>query len=168
MLTPLFDIKYFAKISFKMQRQQRLTKELAKLSRQPTPGISVSAKDDKLNTLEASILGPENTPYEDGVFHLDLLIPDDYPFNPPSIKFITKVYHPNIDDNGRICLDLLKMPPTGSWKPTIGIEGLLIAIRMLLGNPNPKDPLMADIAEEFLTNKKEFEKKAKEYCKKYA
>ncbi|KAK4884793.1 hypothetical protein RN001_001064 [Aquatica leii] len=135
-----------------MQKQQRLLKELGKISRLPPKGISLCAKDEKLNILEANILGPEN----------------NYPFSPPSIKFLTKVYHPNIDDNGRICLDLMKMPPKGSWKPTIGLEGLLIAIRMLLESPNPDDPLMTDIAEEFKSDKEEYIRKAKLFTKEHA
>lgn len=74
---------------------------------------------------------------------------DNYPFNPPNVRFLTKVYHPNIDSGGRICLDLLKAPPKGTWSPGLTIEGLLVAIQMLLGSPNADDPLMADIAEEF-------------------
>ncbi|KAK9710751.1 Ubiquitin-conjugating enzyme [Popillia japonica] len=151
-----------------MQREQRLKRELSKFEKKPPKGIWFSPKEDKLNIFEASLIGPENSPYSDGLFKLEILIPDNYPFLPPSIKFLTKVYHPNIDDNGRICLDLIKMPPAGNWKPTIGIEGLLIAIQMLLQNPNPNDPLMADIAEEFVNDKKEFERKAKLWCDKYA
>ncbi|XP_017773412.1 PREDICTED: ubiquitin-conjugating enzyme E2 T-like [Nicrophorus vespilloides] len=150
-----------------MQRNTRMARELKRLEEAPPPGISVSAKENKLNLLEAQILGPPDSPYANSLFNLEILIPDNYPFTPPSIKFLTKVYHPNIDDNGRICLDLIKMPPKGGWKPTIGIENLLIATRMLLENPNPNDPLMADIAAEFINDPKEFEKKAKEHCKLY-
>ncbi|RZC37594.1 UQ con domain containing protein [Asbolus verrucosus] len=149
-------------------QQQRLSRELAKISNSPPPGISVSPKNDKLNVLDAQIIGPENTPYRNGIFKLEILIPGKYPFTPPSIKFVTKVYHPNIDDNGRICLDLIKMPPKGSWRPTIGLEGLLIAVRMLLESPNPDDPLMADIAEEYKTCNSEFVRKAKLFTEKHA
>ncbi|KAF5275021.1 hypothetical protein FQA39_LY06958 [Lamprigera yunnana] len=145
----------------KMQKEQRLLKELDKVSKSHPQGISLSAKDDKLNVLEAIILGPKDTPYEQGTFYLEVLIPNNYPFSPPAIKFVTKVYHPNIDDSGRICLDLIKMPPNGGWKPTIGLEGVLIAIRMLLESPNPEDPLMTEIAEQYKNNRSEYEQKAK-------
>lgn len=134
----------------------------------PPQGICIFPQDDNLNMLKSNITGPEGTPYEKGVFTLQILIPEKYPFAPPSIKFITQVYHPNIDDNGRICLDLIKMPPSGCWKPTIGLEGLLIAVRMLLENPNPDDPLMADIAEEYKNNKQEYTRKARLFTEKYA
>lgn len=150
-----------------MQRQ-RLSRELTKIANSPPQGICVFPKDEKLSVLEAKITGPKETPYQDGVFNLEINVPEKYPFAPPSIKFLTKIYHPNIDDNGRICLDLIKMPPAGNWKPTIGLEGLLIAIRMLLETPNPDDPLMADIAEEFKNYKKDFLTKAKMFTDKYA
>lgn len=148
-----------------MQRQ-RISRELSKITNNPPPGICVFPTD-KQNVIEARIAGPPDTPYAEGVFNLEILIPEKYPFAPPSIRFVTKVYHPNIDDNGRICLDLIKMPPSGNWKPTIGLEGLLIAIRSLLESPNPDDPLMADIAEEYKNFKEEFTRKAKHFTNQY-
>lgn len=149
-------------------QQQRVLRELSRIASCPPQGISVFSKDDKLNMLEAQLVGPDNSPYAKGIFKLEILIPDNYPFSPPSMKFVTKVYHPNIDDSGRICLDLIKMPPKGNWRPTIGLEGLLIALRMLLETPNPDDPLMADIAEEFRNYNSVFTEKAKSWTKKYA
>lgn len=146
-----------------------MLKELAKLAKSPPTGICVSNEQvDQCNKLQATVLGPEDSPYSQGLFQLEILVPDNYPFSPPSIRFVTKVYHPNIDDKGRICLDLLKMPPKGSWRPTIGIEGLLIAVRMLLANPNVNDPLMTEIADECRNNKAEFEGNAKRFTEKYA
>lgn len=150
-------------------QQQRLNKELTKLTNTPPQGICVFRKDDNnSNILEAKLTGPENSPYKTGIFTIEILIPDNYPFSPPNIKFITKVYHPNIDDNGRICLDLIKMPPTGSWKPTISLEGLLIAVRMLLESPNADDPLMDSIAKEYKNNYEEYVQKAIDFTEKFA
>lgn len=71
---------------------------------------------------------------------------DRYPFEPPSVLFRPPVpYHPNIDGGGRICLDMLKMPPSGAWRPTVPLLALLHAIRLLLAEPNPNDPLLPDI-----------------------
>lgn len=64
-----------------------------------------------MNSCSLEITGPEDSPYEDGVFELDLSVTNRYPFEPPKLRFITPIYHPNIDSTGRICLDLLKMPP---------------------------------------------------------
>ena len=73
-----------------------------------------------LKSMRLEITGPENSPYEGGIFELDLSITDRYPFEPPKLRFITPIYHPNIDSTGRICLDLLKMPP--SVKEIKGID----------------------------------------------
>jgi hypothetical protein len=75
----------------------------------------------------------------------NLIIPCRYPFVPPCLRFITPVYHPNIDVAGRICLDLLRLPPKGTWSPVITLSGLLTSLQMLLTQPNPDDPLMTDI-----------------------
>ena len=68
-----------------------------------------------------------------------------YPFEPPEIIFRDAIYHPNVDDKGHICLDFLKMPPKGAWRPTISLVALLNAVRVLLCEPNPDDPLMPEI-----------------------
>lgn len=150
-----------------MQRQQRLVRELNKMEKSPPQGICVTAEENFTN-LKASIVGPSNSPYRNGIFDLKINVPDNYPFSPPTIRFLTKIYHPNIDDSGRICMDLLKLPPAGNWKPTLGLEGLLIALRMLLENPNPDDPLMVEIAAVFKIDKAIYDRKAQEYTEKYA
>ena len=81
-----------------------------------------------------------------------LSLPTRYPFEPPKLRFITPIYHPNIDSTGRICLDLLKMPPSGNWQPSINICVLLTSLRLLMSSPNPLDPLMVDIVHSFQTN----------------
>lgn len=144
-----------------MQRSSRLKRELERLVQNPIEGICCYPKSNDLSNLVATIIGPTGTPYSGGIFQLEVNIPDQYPFEPPRITFQTPVYHPNIDDKGRICMDLLNMPPKGSWKPTIGLKNLLDAVQCLLENPNPEDPLMADIAEEYKFNRQEFERKAR-------
>ena len=65
--------------------------------------------EDKTDTLEAVLLGPPDTPYSGGVFKLEILLPERYPFEPPKLRFVTQIYHPNVDEGGRICLDILKV-----------------------------------------------------------
>lgn len=142
---------------------QRIKRELARFNEHPPEGISLYSKDEKIDSLTAVIIGPHGTPYEGGLFQLEVNISEKYPFEPPRVKFTTPVYHPNIDSTGLICMDLLKMPPKGGWKPTISLENLLMAVQMLLGNPNPDDPLMMEIADEFKYNKAEFERKARAF-----
>lgn len=99
---------------------------------------------------------------------MEIHIPDKYPFEPPRCEFLTRVYHPNIDDQGRICLDILKGPPKGTWNPAISIATMLLSLRVLLANPNPDDPLLVDVANEFKENKTLFNEKAREYTRRYA
>ncbi|CAD6233373.1 GSCOCG00007161001-RA-CDS [Cotesia congregata] len=147
---------------------KRLTRELEKLMKNPTEGIACYQKDDKINHLIVTILGPNGSPYENGVFKLEVEVDDTYPYEPPRMKFVTPVYHPNVDTGGRICMDLLKMPPNGGWKPTFTLENLFVAVQSLLGNPNPDDPLMPNIANEYRFDKSEFERKAREHVQKHA
>ncbi|XP_071454701.1 ubiquitin-conjugating enzyme E2 T-like [Hetaerina americana] len=151
-----------------MQRMIRMKKELDMISKNPQPGISFSLRENSADIFDASILGLEGTPYESGVFKLEVQLSDKYPFEPPRVEFLTPVYHPNVDESGRICLDLLRMPPAGSWRPTILLGGLLHSLRLLLAQPNPDDPLMLGIAEEFKFNNTEYIRKAKDWTKKYA
>lgn len=151
-----------------MQKAPRLKKELERIKKNPPTGIDCYIKEDTIDVLEAKLIGPSGSPYENGLFTIEITVPDKYPFEPPQFKFATKVYHPNIDVEGRICLDLLKMPPNGNWRPTVGLANVLIAIQMLLGNPNPDDPLMAEIGNEYRENKHEFERKAREQTERYA
>ncbi|KAI8889047.1 ubiquitin-conjugating enzyme E2 T, partial [Backusella circina FSU 941] len=139
------------------------------LDRDPPPGVICYQKDDSdLTQLEGFITGPPDSPYENGRFKLDIQIPQNYPINPPQIRFSTKIYHPNIDEGGRICLDILKKGSEGSWSPSQTLSTTLLSLIQLLGYPNPDDPLDADIAKEFQLDHPRFLKKAKDWTLKYA
>ncbi|NXX97350.1 UBE2T enzyme, partial [Centropus bengalensis] len=91
-----------------------------------------------------------------------------YPFHPPKIRFLTPIYHPNIDSAGRICLDILKPPPKGAWTPCLNIITLLTSIQLLMAEPNPDDPLMAEISSEYKYNKEVFLLHARLWTEKHA
>ncbi|XP_021348128.1 ubiquitin-conjugating enzyme E2 T-like isoform X1 [Mizuhopecten yessoensis] len=151
-----------------MQRASRMKKEIQMLSESPPHGISCWPKDDKIDQLEAQILGVEGTPYENGIFRIEIQIPERYPFEPPKVRFITPIYHPNIDNGGRICLDTLKMPPKGAWKPCLNVSTVLTSIQLLMAEPNPEDPLMTEISNEFKYNKVLYLQHARESTKQHA
>ncbi|KAL9641905.1 hypothetical protein ABK040_000282 [Willaertia magna] len=152
-----------------MMLLNRMKKELDLLMNQPPHGIAAYPKsEDRIDQLEAKIQGTPNTPYEQGEFLLEINIPDKYPIQPPNIRFKTKIYHPNIDNGGRICLDLLNMPPKGGWKPSLNISTILTSIKLLMNEPNADDGLMAEITEQYRNNRKLFEKIAREWTIKYA
>lgn len=79
------------------------------------------------------------------MFKLEIKVPQSYPFDPPQIYFKTRIYHPNIDEAGRICADILKKGEHGGWRPSLNLSTTLISLRSLMAHPNPDDPLDADI-----------------------
>ena len=109
-------------------------------------------------------MGPEQSPYEGGVFFLDIHFPTDYPFKPPKCTFTTRVYHPNINSNGGICISIFKT----DWSPALTIDRVLLSISSLLTDPNPEDPLVPEIANQFKNNRELYDKTAREWTQRYA
>ncbi len=128
------------------------------------PGISAVPHADNLRYFDVSIEGPSSTPFEGGVFRLELFLPDQYPMTPPKVRFLSKIYHPNIDKLGRICLDVLK----DKWSPALQIRHVLLSVQALMSAPNPDDPLANDIAEVWKTNLPKAIVTAREWTKLYA
>ncbi|KAJ0171273.1 hypothetical protein K1T71_012823 [Dendrolimus kikuchii] len=150
-------------------RIARISREVKNFERKSPWGISCRPQtEDTYDDLLVTLLGPKETPYERGIFNITVKIPDKYPFEPPLMKFNTPIYHPNIDKGGRICMDLLKMPPKGAWVPTITLETLLVSLQTLLANPNPDDPLMIDIANEYKSDIQKFMENARKHTEMYA
>jgi len=143
---------------------KRLQKELLEINKDTPTNCSAGLLSNDLFIWQATIIGPTETPYEGGIFHLKMVFPTDYPFKPPSVTFTTRIYHPNINENGSICLDILK----NEWSPVLTISKLLLSICSLLNEPNPNDPLMPSIANLYKTNREQFNANAKEYTLKYA
>jgi len=150
-----------------MARLARLKKELELLEKDPPHGICCWPEQDQIDRLSGQIQGPKDSPYEGGTFDLEVNISERYPFEPPKVRFLSPIYHPNIDTEGRICLDILKMPPKGAWKPSLNVSTVLTSIQLLMAEPNPDDALMADIASEYKQNKQLFISKAKKQTQKF-
>merc|ERR1712000_303042 len=122
---------------------RRIQKELIDLNREPPSNCSAGPVNEKDQFhWQATIMGPEDSPYAGGIFFLDIHFPNDYPFKPPKMKFTTKIYHPNISSNGSICLDILST----QWSPALTISKTLLSISSLLTDPNPDDPLAPEVA----------------------
>jgi len=109
-------------------------------------------------------LGPPDSPFEGGVFFLNIHFPTDYPFKPPKFAFTTRIYHPNINSNGAICLDILR----SQWSPALTVSKVLLSICSLLCDPNPDDPLVPEIARLYKTDVQKYNECAREWTRKYA
>jgi ubiquitin-conjugating enzyme E2 D/E len=143
---------------------RRIKSELAELAANDIPNINAKPISDDNIKWCGSIIGPVDTPYAGGIFNLDITLPSDYPYKPPIIKMKTKIYHPNINEEGIICLDILK----DQWSPALTLTKVLLSISSLLAEPNPNDPLAPDVARIFLNDFKAFTKKARDFTEKYA
>lgn len=130
-------------------------------------------------------MGPSDSPYAGGVFFLAIHFPTDYPFKAPKVNFTTRIYHPNINSNGSICLDILR----DQWSPALTISKgtpsppfisrsdsvqvadptiVLLSICSMLTDPNPDDPLVPEIAHVYKTDRARYDATAREWTRKYA
>ena len=143
---------------------KRITKELAELTKDPPANCSAGPVEGDQYHWQATIVGPSDSAYQGGLFFLNIHFPVDYPFKSPKVTFITKIYHPNINSNGGICLDILK----DQWSPALTISKVLLSISSLLTDPNPDDPLVPDIANLYKNDRKKYMENAREWTKKFA
>lgn len=172
---------------------RRIQKELAEISLEPPTNCSAGPKGDNLYEWVSTIVGPSgacetrrratqrriaegnrtetdarvryvDSPYNGGVFFLDIQFPPEYPFKPPKVTFRTRIYHCNVNSSGQICLDILKE----QWSPALTISKVLLSICSLLTDANPHDPLVGSIAQQLLNDKENHDKTAQEWTKRYA
>jgi len=143
---------------------KRLKKEIEDLNKNPPCNCSANPVADNLYQWEATLFGPVGSPYEGGVWKLSIHFPTEYPFKPPKINFKNKIYHPNINSSGSICLDVLK----DKWSPALTISKVLLSICSLLDDPNPDDPLVVDIANEYNDNINKYKETARSWTTIYA
>lgn len=144
---------------------KRVTNEHKEMISNPPMNCSAGPiNESDMFSWQATIIGPDNTPYQGGIFNLKIDFPLDYPFKPPKIRFITKIYHCNINSSGGICLDILK----DQWSPALTISQVLLSICSLMDDANPKDPLVPDIANLLCKDKAQHDMNAREWTLLYA
>ena len=139
---------------------RRLQKELEELQSDPPVHCSAGpVNDDCLLRWRAMLIGPEDSPYAGGCFHLDITFPSGYPFLAPRVAFRTRIFHPNISSSGAICLDTLK----DQWSPALTIAKVILSICSLLTDPNPDDPLVGSAARLYKNDLESYNSTAREW-----
>ncbi|KAL8802622.1 MAG: hypothetical protein Q9223_006533 [Gallowayella weberi] len=147
---------------------KRITKEFSELQLNPPEDMKVDlASESDFHKWIVTINGPKESPYAGGRFHIQVTLPSEYPFKPPVINWQTKIYHPNVtnDGKGSMCLGILR---DGEWKPSSRMHAALEYVRQLMVEPVTQDPVEPAIADEYNNNKKQFIKTAKQWTKTYA
>eukprot|EP00794_Sanderia_malayensis_P007352 gene7352-8171_t len=145
-------------------RIQREFKEVIGSDEARRNNIKVELVNGSYSRLRGEISGPPDTPYEGGRFVVDIEIPETYPFNPPKVKFLTRVWHPNISSvTGAICLDILK----DQWAAAMTLRTVLISIQALLASPEPSDPQDAVVARQYRENTEAFKITARHWAQVY-
>ncbi|GJN88397.1 hypothetical protein Rhopal_001363-T1 [Rhodotorula paludigena] len=134
---------------------RRITKEYAELQADYPPHVVAAPDENNFLHWTGTITGPPDSAYQGGKFGIDLTFPSEYPFKSPTVKFTTRIYHPNVTDDGAICIGLLK---SEAWKPSTKIDHILRALVQLLQEPNPDDALVASIAEVYNQDRATFNK----------
>merc|ERR1739844_339280 len=148
-----------------MAATRRLQKELADI-RKSGQNIFRDILVDEANILVwKGLIMPDKPPFNKGAFTIEIVFPAEYPFKPPKITFKTKIYHPNIDEKGQVCLPIISPE---NWKPATKTDQVIQALVALVHDPEPEHPLRGDLAEEYSKDRSKFMKRAEEHTKKFA
>jgi ubiquitin-conjugating enzyme E2 D len=145
---------------------KRVKNEIKELYKEcPSQIITIIPNEDDLCEWGVIIGGMEDLPYEGGQFLLKIRFPLDFPFAPPQIKFITKIYHPNIISGGKIFISILQQ---GGWTPALSVEKIILSISSLICNPNTHICAHRAMADLYDNDRDQFNKNARDWTLKYA
>ncbi|KAG8192592.1 hypothetical protein JTE90_015225 [Oedothorax gibbosus] len=148
-----------------MAATRRLQKELQDIRKANLKCFQDIRVDDTNILSWQGLIVPQNAPYSKGAFRIEITFPAEYPFKPPKILFRTRIYHPNIDEKGQVCLPIIGVE---NWKPATKTDQVIQALVALVNEPEPEHPLRTDLAEEYTRDKKKFFKNAEEFTKKFS
>lgn len=135
--------------------RRRLIRDFKRLQDDPPAGVTAAPLEHDILQWSAVIFGPEDSPWDGGTFKLSITFDETYPNKPPAVKFVTKVFHPNVYQNGSICLDVLG----NNWSPIYDTAAILTSIQSLLTDPNPNSPANVEAAKLFTENRREYERR---------
>lgn len=136
---------------------RHVAKEVGELCSNPPEGVKIYPSEDDITNIQATIEGPSGTPYAGGLFRVKLVLGKDFPRVAPKGFFLTKVFHPNVANNGEICVNTLKR----DWKADLGIKHLLLTIKCLLIYPNPESALNEEAGKLLLEQYDDYFSRAK-------
>ena len=144
---------------------RRIKREIKEMNNNPLVNNETGPiNNDNLFKWKAIIIGQKDTPYVGGEFILNIDIPAEYPFRPPIVRFVSEIFHCNINANGFICLDIL----SEKWSPALTISNVVSSIKSLLSNPNLDKPLVHGIAKIYRSDKEKHDRIARDWTRKYA
>lgn len=132
--------------------------------------FSVGLLDDNIYTWEVVVFGPKDTDYENGIFRAEMIFPLDFPEAPPTFRFITPMWHPNIDKEGNVCISILHKPGDDEfgyekqierWLPVRSPESIIISIISLLSSPNCESPANLEAAQQYREDPEGYRKKVR-------
>lgn len=142
--------------------------EYRKIQRKANDHFSIGLVDDNIYTWEVLIFGPRDTPYENGIFRAKMIFPVNYPEAPPTFRFVSEMWHPNIDREGNVCISILHKPGDDvygyeslgeRWMPVRHPESVILSIISLLTSPNCESPANIDAAQDYRNNPEGYIKK---------
>ncbi|ORX80464.1 ubiquitin-conjugating enzyme E2 S [Basidiobolus meristosporus CBS 931.73] len=143
--------------SYSSEAIKQIVRDLYILHLNPIEDIRVIINENNLFDFQLWIFGPTGTPYENGAFRVKLSFSSEFPHIPPSCKFLTKIYHPNISHDGEVCINTLRY----SWQPGLGIGHILMTLRCLLIQPYPESIMNDEAGRLFLENYEAYAKYAR-------
>eukprot|EP00545_Synedropsis_sp_CCMP1620_P012387 CAMPEP_0119029494 /NCGR_PEP_ID=MMETSP1176-20130426/40547_1 /TAXON_ID=265551 /ORGANISM="Synedropsis recta cf, Strain CCMP1620" /LENGTH=168 /DNA_ID=CAMNT_0006985841 /DNA_START=699 /DNA_END=1205 /DNA_ORIENTATION=- len=154
-----------------------LRRQLADLAKNPIDLVSVGLEDDSnVFQWEILIMGPDGTLYEGGFFKAKLSFPSDFPNMPPTMTFVSEMWHPNVYEDGRVCISILHPPGEDEfnsqesaderWRPILGVEQILISVISMLNDPNDESPANLDAAVMWRNDRPAFKKKVRQVVRK--
>jgi len=138
--------------------KRRLMRDFKRMQNDPPAGVSASPVADNVMTWNAVIIGPGDTPFEDGTFRLLMQFDEQYPNKPPQVKFTSRMFHPNVYASGELCLDILQ----NRWSPTYDVGAILTSVQSLLNDPNTSSPANVEASNLFKEHKREYHKRVRE------
>jgi len=150
-----------------------LRRQLAEFNKNPIDLVSVGLKDDSnIFEWELLIMGPDSTPYEGGFFKASLVFPSDFPNMPPTMRFVSTMWHPNVYEDGKVCISILHPPGEDAmnaqesaeerWRPILGVEQIIVSVISMLSDPNDESPANLDAAVMWRNDRKAFRKKVRQ------